>query len=223
MAQQRQRAVADQVDRRLVAGDEQQDAGGEQLVLGELVPRLLGGDQGRQQIVARRGAALGDESRGSSRPARGGRRPLRDLGVRRQHDRVEPSRDVEAPALEALVILHGDAQHLADDDHGNRVGELLDQVHAALALDPGEQAVDDLLDVGRNRSTTRGVNALLTRPRRRVWSGGSRSSMDSPMVPGEMPKRAATGGDHGLLGEARIAQHRHHVVVAVSTQKPSGL
>ena len=37
---------------------------------------------------------------------------------------------------------------------------------------------------GRSPSTTRGVNALLTSPRSRVWSGGSRSSMDSPMPGG---------------------------------------
>ena len=58
MAQQRQHAVADQVDRRLVAGDEEEDAGGEQLVLAQLVAGLLGGDEAGEHVVARRRAAL---------------------------------------------------------------------------------------------------------------------------------------------------------------------
>jgi len=43
VAEQREGAVADQVHRRFVAGDEQQDARGEQRVLAELVACLFGG------------------------------------------------------------------------------------------------------------------------------------------------------------------------------------
>ena len=39
------------------------------------------------------------------------------------------------------------AQHLADDDDGQGIGEFLDQVHVAGAGGLVEQAVDDLLDV----------------------------------------------------------------------------
>ena len=59
MPQQRERAVADQVHGRLVAGHEQQDARGEQLVLAQLVARLLGGDEAAEHVGPRRGAALG--------------------------------------------------------------------------------------------------------------------------------------------------------------------
>src|SRR5262249_53431051 len=108
VTQERQRAVADQIDRRLVAGDEREDAGGDQLVLAQLVSRLLSGDQRREQVAARRGAALGDEpSHVVSDGVTGRPAPLRNLGLRRQPDGIEPAGDVEAPALEPLVILDG--------------------------------------------------------------------------------------------------------------------
>ena len=54
---------------------------------------------------------------------------------------------------------------------------------------------------GRRLSSAFGVKALLTSPRRRVWSGGSRSSMESPRPGGgtAMPKRAATKAAMGSL------------------------
>ena len=56
MAEQRQRAVADQVDRRLVTGDVQQHDERDQLVRAQTVAGLLGRDQRRQQVVAGVGA-----------------------------------------------------------------------------------------------------------------------------------------------------------------------
>src|SRR5262249_53407077 len=47
MTQEREGAVADEIDGRLVPRDEKQDAGGQQLSLGELVARLLGRDERR--------------------------------------------------------------------------------------------------------------------------------------------------------------------------------
>src|SRR5881628_3460769 len=58
MAQECQGPVADQVDRRLVAGDEQENARRKQLVLAQFVARLFGGDERRQEIAARGGPAL---------------------------------------------------------------------------------------------------------------------------------------------------------------------
>ena len=54
---QRQQAVADQVDRRLVAGAEQQDDVGGQLLVGELAALLLGPHQLRGEVVAGLAAA----------------------------------------------------------------------------------------------------------------------------------------------------------------------
>ena len=61
MPQQRQNAVGDEVRGRLVPGDEQQDAGGDQFGLGELVALFLDQDQPGQQVVARRAAADRDQ------------------------------------------------------------------------------------------------------------------------------------------------------------------
>ena len=52
VAQQCQRAVADQVDGRLVAGDVQQDDERDQLGRAERVALVLDGEQPRQQVVA---------------------------------------------------------------------------------------------------------------------------------------------------------------------------
>ncbi len=51
VAQHRQDRVGDQVHRRLVAGDQQQVAGRDDLFLGELVAGLLDRDQSRDQVV----------------------------------------------------------------------------------------------------------------------------------------------------------------------------
>src|SRR2546430_1941048 len=59
MAQEGQQPVADQVDGRLMAGDEEQDAGGEQLPFAQRVAGFLGGDQQAQEIVLRTPAPLG--------------------------------------------------------------------------------------------------------------------------------------------------------------------
>ena len=61
MAQEREHAVADEIDGRLVAGDEQQRARAEHLVLGEGVALLLGVHERGEHVVARVGAASGDE------------------------------------------------------------------------------------------------------------------------------------------------------------------
>jgi hypothetical protein len=67
VAQQGIGAVADQVEGGFMAGDEQQQRGAAQLGLGERLARLLGGDQGRQQIVA--GGRAGEDRRCAPAPA----------------------------------------------------------------------------------------------------------------------------------------------------------
>ena len=54
--------VAGRVDRRLVAGVEQQDGGRHDLVVAELLAVDLGGDHMRQQILPRLPAPLGDDA-----------------------------------------------------------------------------------------------------------------------------------------------------------------
>ncbi len=76
---------------------------------------------------------------------------------------------------------------------------------------------------GRSASTTRGVNALFTRPRSRVWSGGSRSSMDSPIAGMAAPKRAATKAAIGSLTRRGSRSAATTSSYLVRTQKPRGL
>jgi hypothetical protein len=52
VAEQRQGTVADQVDRRFMAGDEQENACGEQFIFVERVASFFGRDQAREQVAA---------------------------------------------------------------------------------------------------------------------------------------------------------------------------
>ena len=56
MLHEREQAVADQVHRRLVAGEEQQQHDAAQLLLGQDVARLLDREQPADEIVLRLGA-----------------------------------------------------------------------------------------------------------------------------------------------------------------------
>jgi hypothetical protein len=144
MAQQRQNPVADQVDRGLVAGDQQQDAGGQQLLLGELVAVLLDADQMGQQVRTGRGAPPGDqlpEVRGEL-VARLGRILDRPAQQRRGvHPQGKPCR----PALEPFPVGQRYAEQLADHAYRQRVGQAAD--HVERVPDAAEQLVDDLVDV----------------------------------------------------------------------------
>ncbi len=94
---------------------------------------------------ARRSAMSVAEVVGEGVP--GGGATLPHLRVRREQDGVETSRDIESPVPESVAVLDGNAEHLADDDDGQGVRELLDQVHRVPALDAREEAVHDALDV----------------------------------------------------------------------------
>src|SRR5882724_166194 len=214
--QERQDPVADQVDGRLVAGDEQEDARRDQLLLVELVARLLGGDERRQEIAARRGAALGDETAEVvADGAASGRAAPRHLRIGRQPDRVETAGDVEAPTLEALVIRDRDAQYLADDIDGDRVGELLDHVHRAHGLGARDEIVDDLPNAGpQPLDDTRRERLADEAPEPRVVRRIAIQHRE-PDSAGHLGAEA--GGDERgqrLLDEAWITQHRRHVLVA---------
>src|SRR5207249_6814488 len=83
-------------DRGLVAGDQDEDARRQQLLLVQLIRRLFGGDQRGEEVAAGRGATLGGELAEvvADRVARGCAAP-RHLRIGRQQDRVQPAGDVE--------------------------------------------------------------------------------------------------------------------------------
>ncbi len=188
--------------------------GGEQLDLVELVPRFLGRDQAGEQIVARRRAALRDEAAevvGQRLP--GGDAAAPDLGIRSEPDQVEAARDVEAPPLEALVVLDGHAEHLADHHDRNRVRELLDEVHRAARGHTVEQAVDDLLDPWPQSLDHARRERLADEPAQpRVIRRIAVEHRQAHRGHGGAEARGHEGRDR-FLGQARVAQRRHHVVV----------
>ena len=145
VAMQRQQAVADQVYGGLVAGTEQQDDVGRQLLIGELAALFLGLNQLRRQVVT--GLAAAQLEQGAKILGRGevaGAGGV-DLLPRERHWIEQPPARACAHE-EQLVLLLGDAQHLADHDHRQPVGKVGDQVHSALRCDAVDRLIDDLLD-----------------------------------------------------------------------------
>ena len=139
-------AAGDEVDRGLVTGHEEEDARGQQLAFAEHAALVLGSHQAAQQVVARDGPAARPAARRSTgRTA--GRPSLRasmTSSVRRKSG-SRPAGQRVRPLLEALLVGHGNAQEIADDPDGQRVGEGLDEIDLA-GLEGGiEQLVDDLL------------------------------------------------------------------------------
>ena len=74
----------------------------------------------------------------------------------------------------------------------------------------------------RSVSTTRGVNALLTSARSRVWSGGSRNSIDSGSHGPLRPAAEAALEERlvAALAEARVPEEGRDVVVPGEDVEP---
>ena len=146
VAQEREGAVPDQVDRCLVPGDVEQHDLVEELALGQLVAFLLRPDQGREEIVGRvlplprhdLAHVLLDEI--------GGRQGVLDVG--RRDDRVERARQGVGSLSDLVALTLGHPQQLTD--HGERqwVGEVGDHVHRRFRRHGVERLVDELLDPG---------------------------------------------------------------------------
>ena len=105
---------------------------------------VLGGDQGADQVVARRGAAFGDQVADiAADPAAGLQR--RGPGLLRALGRHQRGRALEGRA-ELLAVVGRDADDLAGDDDRHMEGEVGDQVELALGRGGVEQLVDHRLD-----------------------------------------------------------------------------
>ena len=128
MPQQRQDRVGDQADGGLMPGHQQQDAGGDQLVLGQLLAGVLGADHLRQQVLCRLCAPQGNqlaevagELVAGNLRGRSPRLRLRSVNAESGLQRVgQPGR----PPGEPRVVLDRDAEHLRDDPHRQRIGKL---------------------------------------------------------------------------------------------------
>ena len=146
VAQQRQRAVADQVHRRLVTGNQQQDARRQQLLLAQLVPFVFGGDQRADQVVLRVLPPLSDQA-AEVVPERFDHVPTLLLLLRRQRFFwVEAAGRLPRPLSERDVVFHRHAQHFADHCHGQRIGEVFDYLQRPLLRRRVQQLIDTGLD-----------------------------------------------------------------------------
>jgi hypothetical protein len=220
VAQQRQRAVGDQVDGRLVAGHQQQHAHRQQLPLAELAALVLGGDQRREQVTGRMGAALGDQlTQVAVQRQPRLQRPLQRVGG---HQRVQQVDQRPRPGPEPVPVGLRHAEQLADHRDGQGVGEVLGHVHRARAGDPFQQFRHDHLDP-RSQPLHRPRRERLAdqRSQPRVVGRVDEQHRGGGLLPGQQPVHL--GGQAKLphpLGAAqvpahpRVPQHRQHVSMA---------
>ena len=198
-----------------MAGDEEQHAGRDQLVLAQLVARFLGGQELAQQIGARMAPTLGQQAAEvfAERMARGAA-ALDDLAVGVQAERIEAARDVGRPLAHRVGVLGGRAEQLADHRHRQRVGEVGDDVHRRAVLHQVEPSLDDRADA-RLQAVDDAAREGLADERAQARVGGrvakdhrTRHALGIVAVdPGE-------GGAEPFAAEARVAHHRHHLVIA---------
>ena len=215
--EQGEQAVADQVHGGLVARDEEQHAGGEQLPLGEAVALLLHRDERGEQVRARVTAALGEQRAEVVRDAAPADPPaLHDRLVGRDADGVEAPDDVRRPLLDLLVVAGRHSEHVADDGDRQRVGEIADDVHPPLPLHPIEQEIHHALDLPAHAlDDPRREGSVDERPQagvvgRVAEEHGAREAAGLGLL-------AVLGREDGLESvapEARVAQGRDAVLVA---------
>ena len=141
MAQQRVGAVADEVDRGLVAGDVEQDHLVEQLVGGEAVTGVLGGEERGEQVVGGMGAL----------PLDGIEHVLDDVVGRRQdlvlvldrEQRFEAEGEGVRPGAQLPLLRLRHAEQLRDHPERQREREIGDHVHAVA---PRHDRVEGVVD-----------------------------------------------------------------------------
>ena len=114
--------IADQTERRLRAGRQQQAQEAEDLLVGQPLPVDLGMDETAHQVAGRLGTALRQE-----RAQKLDQILCRLVAARRI---VREADDVESPMVKRLVVLHRNPDHVGDDADRDRRSELRDEVGA---------------------------------------------------------------------------------------------
>ena len=217
----RLQAVGEQIAGGLVAGEQQQHAGGDDLLLLQHVAALLGRDQIADQIVARPRPAVGDHAAQEL-----GELPQAALGafmtVRAVHRVEDEGEDVFRPAGEVAAVLVRDAEEIADDAHRQRTREALDEVELALRCELLRQLVDEGRDPAAHalhRAGAEGVVHQLAHPRvpRRIdeHDPAGQHLEGRPLAFRHAVRAAALEvRTHSIGGQARVAERVAHVVVA---------
>ena len=166
MLHEHARARAEEIDRGLESGDEEEGRRADDVAIGEDVPIDLSGRQGRQQVIGGLAPALLEQVREvAGEIARGVTHLPRVTDAARA---VQPGGQGVAPRGERRAVGEGHAEDLADDGHGQRrspvlhevdrpgAGEGIDELagHALGRLAPGlhdamgERRLDELADAG---------------------------------------------------------------------------
>jgi hypothetical protein len=133
-------------------------------------------------------------------------------GVGRQEEvGVEAPGEGVGPHPELLVVLGRHPEHLDDDLHGEGIGVVATRSHVPRSRAASSNSAQICSTRGRSSSTTRGVKAFCTSPRRRVWSGGSRkrkgaiSANTSPAPVPAMTWRSRWPGKRSVVDVAAVA------------------
>jgi hypothetical protein len=167
-----QQAVGQEVGGGLVAGEEEDSADRQHLLVGEEVTPLLGLHEGGDEVVPGVPTAVVDQ----------GLKVLQELleallGTLPAVGLVGPDEEdaggLVRPLLHLLPVLHGDTHVLRDNDDGQGEGEVPDELHMAPGLDPGQQGVDDLADPGPQPLHTEGGEGLVDQHAHPGVVGGS--------------------------------------------------
>ncbi len=145
MLQQSQRPARDEVDRRLVPGHQQQDAGREQLGLAQHGAPVLGPHQPAEQVLPRVAPALGQDLEEVLGELEHRLAPGGDDLLGEQEVGIEPPGQRVGPLLEPVVVLDRHPEQVTDHPDGQRVGERLEQIDPVGLQGRVQQLVDGLL------------------------------------------------------------------------------
>src|SRR5262249_6827029 len=128
MSGEGEECVAEEVRRRFMAGDQQEEAEAEKLVVSEGPTIHLGGKERAHEVVAWCGAALGKEAAEVlGERLGGGNRSLAELGGGHVGG-VRATDEVARPRAKRGTIPRRDPHELRDDGRRQRPRELVDEV-----------------------------------------------------------------------------------------------
>ena len=230
MLEQRDQPVAEHVDRRLVAGVEQQDRRGEHLVVGEPVVALLGPQQVAQQVVAEVAAALERSARACS-PANSwlaASAAACDLGGDRRL--VHPHDGLRPGAQPGEVASAG--RRAARRSPAPAAARRSRRARRTRAIRPRRRPAASRrarATRGRIRSTCPRANAAETFRRSRAWFGGSFSiiwlrcsRLNGSNTLGRLAGRARSGRAGGRAAPGCMPRGRPPARSALGSCQPTG-
>ncbi len=185
----------------------------------ELVARLLRPHQlGREVVPGLAAAQLAELVEIDARHL-GVAVGLVELLAAHRHRLEDAAVDVAA-GQERRAVLFGNAQHVADHDHRQAVGEVAHDVHAAAVDHPVELGVDQRLDARPHVGDAAGGEGLGHQSAQARMVGrvehqhGAAEAGDGGLLHAGQIAVAAFEGAHEILAEPLVAQRKSHVVVA---------